>query len=93
MSDQMRMPDQTDESTPVGSTPVGSTPVGSTPGGTTRVGPYCTGCVHTLLECAGCGRTLDPPRFCPQCGRRMAVQVIPTGWVARCRDHAELRSP
>ena len=46
----------------------------------------------TSTECAGCGRALDPPRFCPECGRRMTVTVIPTGWVARCRDHAELRS-
>ena len=25
------------------------------------------------------------PRFCPQCGRRMTVTVIPTGWTAHCR--------
>jgi predicted amidophosphoribosyltransferase len=58
----------------------------------TPVGSYCTGCGHSRLECAGCGRALDPPRFCPECGRRMTVQVIPTGWVAHCRDHTELRS-
>ncbi len=53
---------------------------------------HCTGCGRPSTECAGCGRALDPPRFCPHCGRRMTVTVIPTGWVARCRDHAEIRS-
>jgi hypothetical protein len=55
-------------------------------------GPFCPDCGRSTLDCAGCGRPLDPPRFCPQCGRRMTVRVIPTGWVARCRDHGELRS-
>ena len=53
---------------------------------------FCTGCGQPSTDCQGCGRELDPPRFCPECGRRMTVSVIPTGWVARCRDHAELRS-
>ena len=53
---------------------------------------FCTGCGTSSSECAGCGRAYDPPRFCPGCGRRLTVTVIPTGWVARCRDHAELRS-
>lgn len=30
---------------------------------------------------------LEPPRFCPRCGRRLNVRIIPTGWTARCRDH------
>jgi ribosomal protein S18 acetylase RimI-like enzyme len=30
---------------------------------------------------------LDPPRFCAQCRRRMVVQVVPTGWSARCVEH------
>jgi predicted amidophosphoribosyltransferase len=53
---------------------------------------FCADCGQSVRECSGCGRALDPPRFCPECGRRMTVTVIPTGWVARCRDHAELRS-
>ncbi|HXA73732.1 MAG TPA: hypothetical protein VNV83_05780 [Acidimicrobiales bacterium] len=53
---------------------------------------HCTGCGKSLSECHGCGRELDPPRFCSECGRRMTVMVIPTGWVANCRDHGELRS-
>jgi len=55
---------------------------------------YCTGCGRPTADCPGCGRALDPPRFCPDCGRRMTVTVVPTGWVARCRDdaHRQLRS-
>jgi ribosomal protein S18 acetylase RimI-like enzyme len=30
---------------------------------------------------------LEPPRFCTQCGRRMVVQVHPTGWSAKCVEH------
>jgi len=32
-------------------------------------------------------RTLEPPRFCPTCRRRLVVQVVPTGWTARCAEH------
>jgi biotin synthase len=55
---------------------------------------HCTGCGKPSLECPGCGRALDPPRFCPGCGRRMTVSVVPTGWVARCREpgHPELHA-
>jgi hypothetical protein len=56
------------------------------------VATHCTGCGKSLSECHGCRRALDPPRFCSECGRRMTVMVIPTGWVAKCRDHGELRS-
>jgi hypothetical protein len=37
-------------------------------------------------------RTLEPPRFCSACRRRMKVQVMPAGWVARCVEHGERRS-
>jgi len=37
-------------------------------------------------------RTLEPPRFCPQCARRMVVQVDPFGWTARCSRHGETHS-
>lgn len=53
---------------------------------------HCTGCGKSLAECPGCGRELDPPRFCAECGRRLTVTIIPTGWVGHCRDHGELRS-
>ncbi len=37
-----------------------------------------------------CRRELDPPRFCPTCGRRLRVKVHPAGWEASCRDHGPL---
>ena len=38
---------------------------------------------------AGCRRRaeLEPPRYCARCRRRMVVQVMPTGWTARCSEH------
>lgn len=30
---------------------------------------------------------LEPPRFCTVCKRRMIVQITPTGWTARCKEH------
>ncbi|MEV4119609.1 hypothetical protein [Micromonospora sp. NPDC049645] len=36
-------------------------------------------------------RTLEPPRYCPQCRRRMKVQVLPVGWSAVCVEHGEIR--
>lgn len=35
---------------------------------------------------------LRPPRFCAACGRRMAVQVRPNGWWARCSRHGTVDS-
>jgi hypothetical protein len=32
---------------------------------------------------------LEPPRYCPDCGRRMVVQVDPAGWRATCSRHGE----
>ena len=54
----------------------------------TAVGAHCTSCGS--VSCIGCSRTLDPPRFCPECGRRLTVRVTPGGYRARCRDHGEL---
>ncbi|HXQ76448.1 MAG TPA: hypothetical protein VN791_08135 [Acidimicrobiales bacterium] len=48
---------------------------------------FCTGCGRPADVCGGCGRPLDPPRFCPHCGRRMTVTVTPGGFRARCRHH------
>jgi hypothetical protein len=36
--------------------------------------------------------TLEPPRFCTVCGRRMVVQVTPAGWTARCVEHGTVGS-
>ncbi|MEY2503374.1 MAG: hypothetical protein QOI07_3711 [Verrucomicrobiota bacterium] len=35
---------------------------------------------------------LEPPRYCAACRRRMVVQILPTGWRARCSEHGELAS-
>src|SRR6266516_1753433 len=32
-------------------------------------------------------RALEPPRYCPRCGRRMVVKVTPTAWSAHCPTH------
>ncbi|HEY0474767.1 MAG TPA: hypothetical protein VGD34_24015 [Kribbella sp.] len=62
--------------------------------------------VNTALYCGHCGReiaddshedcrralTLEPPRYCDRCRRRMVVQVHPMGWTARCSVHGELSS-
>jgi hypothetical protein len=42
---------------------------------------------------AACRRALvlEPPRYCGECRRRLIVQVLPTGWTARCSKHGDLR--
>jgi hypothetical protein len=42
-------------------------------------------------ECRA-ARRLEPPRFCPDCGRRMKVQVVPSGWTATCVEHGARQS-
>lgn len=53
---------------------------------------HCPGCgrVESGADRCGCHAVLEPPRFCPTCGRRLAVQVTPTGFTARCRDHGSI---
>ena len=36
--------------------------------------------------------SLEPPRFCAECGRRMIVQVRPDGWWAQCSRHGRIDS-
>ncbi|TXG91371.1 hypothetical protein DW322_15570 [Rhodococcus rhodnii] len=38
------------------------------------------------------GHPLEPPRYCPSCGRRMIVQIDPVGWWARCSRHGTTTS-
>lgn len=57
-----------------------------------------------VLYCGRCGEpddghpdcllalTLEPPRYCPQCRRRLVVQVLPDGWRATCSRHGETHS-
>lgn len=52
---------------------------------------YCDRCGEPAAEgshdrCTA-ARTLEPPRYCAICRRRLVVQVIPTGWTARCAEH------
>jgi hypothetical protein len=56
--------------------------------------PYCTRCGeprgaagHPACDAA---LELEPPRYCARCRRRMVVQIVPTGWVARCAEHGAL---
>jgi SAM-dependent methyltransferase len=61
-----------------------------------RTASWCDHCGRALAggDHAGClaARALEPPRFCRWCRRRMQVQVLPDGWVARCAVHGETRS-
>ncbi|HEV2089305.1 MAG TPA: hypothetical protein VGR21_13435 [Cryptosporangiaceae bacterium] len=52
---------------------------------------YCGRCGEPTADtdhtaCAG-ALQLEPPRFCLRCRRRMVVQILPTGWTARCVEH------
>ncbi|HEY2956776.1 MAG TPA: hypothetical protein VGM21_00995 [Actinomycetota bacterium] len=50
---------------------------------------WCEHCGRPAAECdGGCRRPLDPPRFCPACGRPRRVQVTPTGYTTRCACEA-----
>ena len=56
--------------------------------------PFCAWCGAARAEGDhdACDRrlsTVDPPRHCPVCARRMVVQVDPMGWTARCSRHGE----
>ena len=56
---------------------------------------YCDRCGQALSQPGGehghpaCqeARELEPPRYCPRCGRRMAVKVTPGAWSSRCPRH------
>ena len=52
---------------------------------------YCDRCGEELdgSDHAGCAeaRRLEPARWCPQCRRRMVVQITPDAWTARCVEH------
>lgn len=55
---------------------------------------YCGQCGEPLAEgehtACVVRAELEPPRFCPQCRRRMKVQVTPRGWAADCVEHGPL---
>ena len=56
---------------------------------------FCDRCGGDLAggthEACTAARVLEPPRYCPQCRRRLKVQVLPAGWRAVCLEHGELR--
>jgi RecJ-like exonuclease len=60
------------------------------------VAPWCDRCGREVAEggheACTAARTLEPPRFCPRCRRRMRVQVLPAGWTAACVEHGETHS-
>nr|WP_308259528.1 hypothetical protein [Pseudonocardia sp. H11422] len=66
------------------------------PQGGWAAGAFCDQCGQQ----AGAGahprcaarRELEPPRYCPDCARRMVVQITPVGWTARCSRHGERSS-
>lgn len=45
------------------------------------------------MRCTRRRAATDPPRFCPACGRKLAVQVLPIGWTARCVSCGPLHAP
>lgn len=63
--------------------------------GRAEAGRYCTRCGDPAPaghpECVARARW-EPPRFCVHCGRRMVVQVTPTGWSAACSRHGRVGS-
>jgi hypothetical protein len=55
---------------------------------------FCDQCGQPAGDHPRCAarRPLEPPRYCPDCARRMVVQVTPSGWTARCSRHGEQHS-
>lgn len=58
---------------------------------------YCGHCGELLTagahEACAARLELEPPRYCGQCARRMVVQVLPSGWTARCSRHGSVSGP
>lgn len=52
-----------------------------------RCGAILSSGDHQACEAA---LKLEPPRYCEVCRRRMIVQITPTGWKARCKQHGEI---
>jgi hypothetical protein len=57
------------------------------------VSRFCTRCGGAAAagDHAACvaALALEPPRYCQACGRRLRVQVLPTGWHATCVEHGQ----
>jgi acetyl-CoA carboxylase, biotin carboxylase subunit len=55
---------------------------------------YCRRCGDPLYarphpECED-ALALEPPRYCPECRRRLVVQVLPAGYRAACPAHGSV---
>ena len=48
--------------------------------------PYCDGCGTPIASGPHvmCRKLTDPPHYCTQCGRKLAVQVLPTSVTSKC---------
>jgi dethiobiotin synthetase len=56
-----------------------------------RLPAFCRHCGRERPACDGaCGRPLDPPHFCPRCGRKLVVQLSPTTHRAHCPIHGAI---
>ena len=69
-----------------------------------RSATWCGACGESLLADGPAGGTdtnvnhdrcarrltLEPPRYCGQCRRRMKVQVTPGTWLATCVEHGSV---
>jgi dethiobiotin synthetase len=56
-----------------------------------RLPAWCRYCGRERAHCAdACARPLDPPRFCPRCGGKLAVQLAPTAHRAHCPSHGPI---
>lgn len=63
---------------------------------TTVPAAYCGHCGEAadapVHERCAARLELEPPRYCEHCRRRMVVQVVPTGWSAKCKEHGTIAS-
>ena len=65
--------------------------VGSPTDGSPAAPAFCPGCGKaTPGGCPGCLWEYDPPHYCTACGLRLAVNVSPNGWKARCKTHGDV---
>ncbi|HQK30740.1 MAG TPA: hypothetical protein PLZ92_03615, partial [Phycicoccus sp.] len=61
-----------------------------------RSASWCGACGESLVDAAEghvrCAQrlSLEPPRYCGQCRRRMKVQVTPGTWLATCVEHGSV---
>jgi dethiobiotin synthetase len=56
-----------------------------------RLPAFCCHCGRARADCAGaCARPLDPPHFCPRCGRKLIVKLFPTAHRAHCSTHGAI---